>query len=75
MFSSSRMGLVALVESSSISSVLTAVVAVSRGGEGDFCFGELWPVAGSSSVAPALKKKRLGRVKHGYNEVKIQKEE
>ena len=40
-----------------MSSVVTAGIAVSRGGEGDFLLGELWPAAGSSSVALALKKK------------------
>ena len=50
-------GLAALADFSSMSSVLTAGVAVSRGGEGDFRSGELLPVAGSSNVALALKKK------------------
>ena len=39
------------------SSVVTAGIAVSRGGEGDFRFGELLSAAGSSSVALALKNK------------------
>ena len=58
MSSSAGRGLATLAESSSISSVFTAAVAVSRGGEGDFCLGELWPVTGSSNVASALKKKK-----------------
>ena len=50
-------GLVALPEFSSISSVVTAGIAVSRGGDGDFRFGELLVAAGSSKVALALKGK------------------
>ena len=50
-------GLAALPDSSSISSVVTAGIAVSRGGDGDFRFGELLFVAGSSKVALALKGK------------------
>ena len=57
--SASRLGLAALVDSSSISSVLVAGAAASRGGEGDLCWGELWPVAGSSNVASALKKEKV----------------
>ena len=49
-------GLAALPDSSSMSSVVTAGIAVSRGGEGDFRRGELLPVAGSSKVALALKR-------------------
>ena len=57
-----------MAESSSMSSVTTAVVAVSRGGEGDLRCGELCPVAGSSSVALALERKELRKV---TNKVKI----
>ena len=58
----SRKGLAALADSSSMSSVVAAGFAVSRGGEGDFCCGELWPVAGSNNVALALKRKVLRKV-------------
>ena len=59
---SSRRGLAALADSSSMSSVVTVGFAVSQGGEGDFCCGELWPVAGSNNVALALKKKVARKV-------------
>ena len=51
-----------------MSSVTTAGGAVSRGGGGDFRCGELCPIAGSSSVALALKRKELRKV---TNKVKI----
>ena len=54
---SSGWGLAALPDSSSMSSVVTVGIVVSRGGEGDFRLGKLLPVAGSSKVALALKKK------------------
>ena len=50
-------GLAALPESCSISWVLAAGIAVSRGGDGDFRSGGLWSVAGFSRVALALKGK------------------
>ena len=65
---SSWRGLAAFVDSSSISSVTTAGAAVSHGGEGDFRLGELLQVAGSSSVALALKRKESRKV---INKVKI----
>ena len=49
-----------------MSSVVTAGIAVSRVGEGNFRSRELLPVAGSSNVALALKRKVLRKVKHGY---------
>ena len=57
-----------MADSSSMSSVTTAVVAVSRGGEGDLRCGEPCPVARSSSVALALERKELRKV---TNKVKI----
>ena len=54
---SSWRGLAAFADSSSMYFVVAAGFAVSRGGEGDFCCGELWPVAGSNNVALALKRK------------------
>ena len=65
---SSWRGLAAFADSSSMSSVVIAGIAVSRGGEGDLRSGELLSAAGSSSVALALKKKVSRKVKHGYNE-------
>ena len=54
---SSVRGLAAFPDSSSISSVVTVGIAVSHGGDGDFHLGELLPMAGSSNVALALKRK------------------
>ena len=62
-------GLAALPESCSISWVVAAGIAASRGGDGDFRFGELLAAAGSSRVALALKGK-VSRGQHEYKKVK-----
>ena len=67
---SSWWGLAALADSSSMSSVVTAGIAVSRGGEGDFRSGELLPVAGSNNVALALKRKVSRKVNMVIKKVK-----
>ena len=67
-------GLAALPDSSSMSSVVTAGIAVSRGGEGDFHRGELLPVAGSSKVALALKRKVSRRLTWLQKSEDIEKE-
>ena len=60
----------ALADSPSMFSVVTAGFAVSRRGEGDLCCGELWPVAGSNNVALALKKKVSRKVNMITNKAK-----
>ena len=67
-------GLAALPDSSSMSSVVTAGIAVSCGGEVDFHRGELLPVAGSSKVALALKRKVSRKLTWIQNSEDIEKE-
>ena len=63
----SVVGLAALLEVCSISCVVDSGMAVSRGGDGDFLFGESLAAAGSRRVALALNRK-VSRGYYGYKE-------